>query len=197
VEEARTVKPQALIQVMSSTDTAKQCVELTLHAQELGADICYILTPYFECSGKPGVLDYVRYVADRTDMPLGYFNSHSTGLVLTPSECVELYREVPAFCGLKNGLLDAEHSMEVHRLAPEMVLWEAADEAGIRLGIPHPGALGSALYLYEKPGAPLFTQWRELFVQGDFERPAPFAADPGLPAMGEASRRYQSHPARP
>ncbi|WP_207168711.1 dihydrodipicolinate synthase family protein, partial [Klebsiella pneumoniae] len=77
---------------MSSTDTAKQAVELTLNAQELGADICYILTPYFECSGKPGVLEYLRYVADRTDMPLGFFNSHSTGLVLTPEECVELYR---------------------------------------------------------------------------------------------------------
>jgi 4-hydroxy-tetrahydrodipicolinate synthase len=73
VEEARRVKPAALVQVMSSTDTAKQCVELTLHAQELGVDICYILTPYFECSGKPGVAEYVRYVANRTDMPLGFF----------------------------------------------------------------------------------------------------------------------------
>lgn len=197
VEEARAVKPGALIQVMSSTDTAKQCVELTLHAQELGVDICYILTPYFECSGKPGVLEYLRYVADRTDMPLGFFNSHSTGLVLTPSECVELYHEIPALCGLKNGLLDAQHSLAVHRLAPEMVLWEAADEAGIRLGIPHPGALGSALYLYEKPGLRLFSEWRALLVAGDFERADKFAADTGLAAMKDASRRYQAHPARP
>src|SRR6202044_1374121 len=74
---------------------------------------------------------------------------------------------------------------------------EAADEAGIRLGIPHPGALGSALYLYEKPGALLFSEWRALLVQGDFERAAAFPADTGLTAMREASRRYQSHPAPP
>jgi 4-hydroxy-tetrahydrodipicolinate synthase len=197
VEEARRIKPGALVQVMSSTDTAKQCVELTLHAQELGVDICYVLTPYFECSGKPGVLEYLRYVADRTDMPLGFFNSHSTGLVLTPSECVELYHEIPALCGLKNGLLDAQHSLKVHTLAPEMVLWEADDEAGIRLGIPHPGALGSALYLYEKPGLPLFSQWRSLLVAGDFERAAKFAAETGLADMKAASRRYQAHPGRP
>ncbi|EUA58442.1 dihydrodipicolinate synthase/N-acetylneuraminate lyase domain protein [Mycobacterium intracellulare 1956] len=78
-----------------------------------------------------------------------------------------------------------------------MVLWEAADEAGIRLGIPHPGALGSALYLYEKPGALLFSEWRALLIQGDFERADAFAAETGLTAMREASRRYQSHPARP
>jgi 4-hydroxy-tetrahydrodipicolinate synthase len=197
VEEARAVKPEALVQVMSSTDTAKQCVELTVHAQDLGVDICYILTPYFECSGKPGVLEYLRYVADRTDMPLGYFNSHSTGLVLTPGECVELYREIPALCGLKNGLLDARHSLAVHKLAPEMVLWEADDAAGIRLGIPHPGALGSALYLYEKPGLRLFSEWRELLVAGDFDRADAFAEKTGLASMRAASRRYQAHPARP
>ena len=122
------------------------------HAQELGVDICYILTPYFECSGKPGVLEYLRYVADRTDMPLGFFNSHSTGLVLTPSECVELYREIPALCGLKNGLLDAQHSLA----GPQAGAGNGAVGGGRRsrdpAGDTAPGALGSALYLYEKPG---------------------------------------------
>jgi 4-hydroxy-tetrahydrodipicolinate synthase len=197
IEEARRVKPAALIQVMSSTDTAKQCVELTLHAQALGADICYVLTPYFECAGKPGVYEYLRYVADRTDIPLGFFNSHSTGLTLTPEECVELYNEIPALCGLKNGIFDPRHSLAVHKLAPEMVLWEASDEAGIRLGIPHPGALGAALYLYEKPGQKLYSEWRELLVARDFERADKFAAETGLAGMREANRRYQAHPARP
>jgi 4-hydroxy-tetrahydrodipicolinate synthase len=197
IEEARAVKPQALIQVMSSTDNAKQTVELTRHAQALGADICYVLTPYFECSGKPGVYEFLRYLTDRTDMPLGLFNSHATGLVLTPQECVDLYRAFPAVCGLKNGLLDAEHSLAVHKLAPEMVLWEAADEAGIRLGIPHPGALGAALYLYELPGRPLYRQHRELLLAGDFERAAKFAAESGLAGIRAATKRFQCHPARP
>lgn len=197
IDEARRVKPKALVQVMSSSDTAKQCVELTCYAQELGADICYVLTPYFECAGKPGVVEYLRYVADRTDMPLGFFNSHATGLVLTPEECVELYRAVPALCGLKNGVFDAEHSLAVHRLAPEMVLWETDDAAGIKLGIPHPGALGSVLYLYEKPGRRLFCEWRELMIEGDFDRADQYASDTGLAAMRATVRHYQAHPARP
>jgi len=197
IAEARAVKPHALIQVLSSTDTAKQCVELTRHAQELGADLCYVLTPYFECSGKPGVYEYLRYVTERTDMPLGFFNSHSTGLVLTPQECVDLYREFPALCGLKNGLFDPEHSLAIHKLAPEMVLWETSDEAGIRLGIPHPGALGSALYLYEAPGRPLFREHRELLLQGDYDQADKFAAESGLRAMRATIRNYTYHPARP
>jgi 4-hydroxy-tetrahydrodipicolinate synthase len=196
-DEARRVKPSALIQVMSSTDNAKQTVELTQHAQDAGADICYILTPYFECSGKPGVLDFVRYVADRTDIALGYFNSHSTGLVLTPQECVDLYNDVPALCGLKNGLLDAQHSLAVHKLSPEMVIWEADDEGGIRLGIPHPGALGAALYLYETSEQRLYTEHRQLLLAADFDAAARFAVDSGLAGIRAANRPYTSHPARP
>jgi 4-hydroxy-tetrahydrodipicolinate synthase len=78
-----------------------------------------------------------------------------------------------------------------------MVLWEAADEAGIRLGIPHPGALGAALYLYETPGRLLQREHRQLLLQGDFELAAKFAAETGLEAIRAASRRYTSHPARP
>jgi 4-hydroxy-tetrahydrodipicolinate synthase len=197
IKEARAVKPHALIQVLSSTDNAKLTVELTRHAHALGADICYVMTPYFECSGKPGVHEFLRYVTARTDGPIGLFNSHATGLVLTPQECVDLYRAFPAVCGLKNGLLDAGHSLAVHKLAPEMVLWEAADEAGIRLGIPHPGALGSALYLYEVPGKLLFREHRDLLLAGDFERADKFAAESGLAGIRAATKRFQSHPARP
>jgi 4-hydroxy-tetrahydrodipicolinate synthase len=197
IEEARAVKPEALIQVMSSTDTAKQCVELTLYAQELGADICYVLTPYFECAGKPGVYEYLKYVASRTDIALGYFNSSATGLVLTPEECVDLYRSIPAVCGLKNGVFDPEHSLAVHKLAPEMTIWEAMDEAGIRLGIPHPGALGAALYLYETKEQRLYSEHRDLLLQGDFDLATKFAEESGLLAIRAATKRFQAHPARP
>ena len=202
IEEARRVKPGALVQVMSSTDTAKQAVELTLNAQELGADICYILTPVLRVLGQARRLEYLRYVADRTDMPLGFFNSHSTGLILTPEECVELYREFPALCGLKNGLLDAQHSLAIHQLAPEMVLWEAADEAGIRLGIPHPGALGfGALPLREagraavqrmaRPaGARRFRARRHLRGRDRFDRHA--RGEPPLPVPSRPPRNVHA-----
>jgi 4-hydroxy-tetrahydrodipicolinate synthase len=78
-----------------------------------------------------------------------------------------------------------------------MVIWEADDEAGIRLGIPHPGALGAALYLYETPSLRLYTEHRELLLRGDYHLATKFAAETGLAAIRAASLRYRSHPARP
>ena len=54
------------------------------HAEAAGADICYIQTPPMEVHGGEGVLRFFQYLADRTDIALGMFNSPSSGYVLTP-----------------------------------------------------------------------------------------------------------------
>jgi len=59
---------------------AKDCVDLTLHAQEAGADIVYIQTPMMEAHGGEGVLRFFKYVAGRTDIALGMFNSPSSAM---------------------------------------------------------------------------------------------------------------------
>src|SRR5690242_20767161 len=45
VEEARAVAPATVIQACTAANSAKECVELTQHAQAHGADIAYIQTP--------------------------------------------------------------------------------------------------------------------------------------------------------
>ena len=42
IEEARGINPDVVIQACTSAITAKDCLELTLHAQQAGADIAYI-----------------------------------------------------------------------------------------------------------------------------------------------------------
>jgi 4-hydroxy-tetrahydrodipicolinate synthase len=73
-------------------------LELTRHAQQVGADIVYIQTPMMETHGGEGVLKFFRYIADRTDIALGMFNSPSSGYVLTPAESARIYHEIPAVC---------------------------------------------------------------------------------------------------
>ena len=68
IEEAHSINPETVIQVATVANSAKDCVELTQHAQGAGADICYIQTPPMEAHGGDGILRYVEYVADRTDI---------------------------------------------------------------------------------------------------------------------------------
>jgi 4-hydroxy-tetrahydrodipicolinate synthase len=104
--------------------SAKDCLELTRHAEQAGADIVYIQTPMMEAHGGEGVLKFFRYIADRIDIALGMFNSPSSGYVLTPAESARICDEIPAVCATKEGAFRPASSRMLHELAPELVIWE-------------------------------------------------------------------------
>src|SRR6185369_2635382 len=124
VEEARGINPGVVVQACTAAMSAKDCLELTLHAQQAGADIVYIQTPMMEAHGGEGVLRFFQYVADRTDIALGMFNSPSSGYVLTPEDSAAIANAIPAVCATKEGTMEHWRSGALHALAPEVVIWE-------------------------------------------------------------------------
>ena len=146
--------------------SAKDCLELTQHAQQAGADIVYIQTPMMEAHGGEGVLSFFRYIADRTDIALGMFNSPSSGYVLTPAEGARIYAEIPAVCATKEGAFRPASSRLLHELAPDLTIWECeltVYRAGwLRAGIVGPAQLGTAGYLYETPQQRVISEYWEL-----------------------------------
>ena len=108
-----------------------------------------------EAHGGEGVLRFFKYIAARTDIALGMFNSPSSGYVLTPVESARIYDEVPAVCATKEGAFRPEASRRLHELAPNLAVWECdrtVYRAGwLRAGIVCPAQLGTAGYLFETP----------------------------------------------
>ena len=79
----------------------------------------YIQTPPMEVHGGEGVLRFFQYLADRTDLALGMFNSPSSGYVLTPAEMAAIYDAVPAVVAVKEGVQDSiMPTLELHALVP-------------------------------------------------------------------------------
>ncbi len=163
IEEARRLNPDVVVQACTAATSAKDCLDLTRHAQQAGADIVYIQTPMMEAHGGEGVLRFFKYIADRTDIALGMFNSPSSGYVLTPVESARIYDEVPAVCATKEGAFRPEASRRLHELAPNLAVWECdrtVYRAGwLRAGIVCPAQLGTAGYLFETPQKRLFSEY--------------------------------------
>ena len=159
IEEGRKANPDVVVQACTAATAAKDCLDLTQHAQQAGADIVYIQTPMMEAHGGEGVLNFFRYIADRTDIALGMFNSPSSGYVLTPAEGARIYSEIPAVCATKEGAFRPASSRLLHELAPSLTIWECdltVYRAGwLREGIVGPAQLGTAGYLYETPQQPV------------------------------------------
>jgi 4-hydroxy-tetrahydrodipicolinate synthase len=164
VDEVRSIKPGALIEACPVSTNVLETVELTQHAAQAGADICFLIPPFFEASGYEATRELFRYVVPRTDIALGLFNTPAAKWILTPAECARLAEEFPAICAVKNGMFRPSASAALHRLAPELVIWECdmlAYRAGfLRRGISAPGILGGSAYLYELPNNKIYSaQW--------------------------------------
>jgi 4-hydroxy-tetrahydrodipicolinate synthase len=203
IREARRVAPDTVIQVCTTALSAKDCVELTLHAQESGADIAYIQTPVGEVHAGAGVLRFFQYVADRTDIALGMFNSPSSGYVLTPEECARIYHEIPAVCAIKEGVMEQyTRSKRLHALAPGLAIWECdliVYRAGwLEDGIVTPAQLGTAAYLDETPdNLRLSTYWK-LIWDGQIDEAIRHYDESGLEILTtDRGNWFTCYPGRP
>ncbi len=169
IEEGRAANPDIVVQACTAAMSAKDCLELTQHAEQAGADIVYIQTPMMEAHGGEGVLSFFRYIADRTDIALGMFNSPSSGYVLTPAEGARIYEEIPAVCATKEGAFRPGSSRLLHELAPDLTIWECdltVYRAGwLRDGIVCPAQLGTVGYLRETPQRPMFSEYWDLIME--------------------------------
>jgi 4-hydroxy-tetrahydrodipicolinate synthase len=202
IDEARRVAPATVIQACTSAMSAKDSVELTQQAQDAGADICYLQTPPMEVHGGEGVLRFYPYVADRSDVALGIFNSPSSGSVLTPAEIGRIHDEVPAVCAIKQGVMHYAASAAIHRFAPGLVIWECdtiAYRAGwLQAGIMGPAQLGTVGYLMETPDKRMLTEYWTLIWDGRIEDAIQSTADTGLDQLlADLNSWYTRYPGRP
>lgn len=202
IEEGRRANPEVVIQSCTAATSAKDCLDLTLHAQQAGADVVYIQTPMMETHGGEGVLRFFKYIAARTDIALGMFNSPSSGYVLTAAESARIYHEVPAVCATKEGAFRPENSRRLHELAPGLVVWECDTtvyRAGwLRAGIVCPAQLGTAGYLRETPQRRLFSEYWDLVLADKLVEAMDYGRESGLDQfdldMGGWFTRYPGRP---
>jgi len=202
IDEANKVNPKAIKIVMTSSIPVKDAVELTQHAQQAGADMATILTPYVECHGGRGAYDFYKYISDRTDIGLAVYNSPTSGYILSPEEIAELYNKIPGVCAIKNGLSQPEHSVRIHRLVPKMVIWEAnivaAGHGGLmKYGITSPVLLGTTGYHFDIPGKMLYTEHWNLIMEGKLTEAIEQWYSSGLQELNEAKRAGMVCPYRP
>lgn len=202
VEEARAINPDVVIQANTASTTAKDSLELTLHAQENGADIVYIQTPMMEAHGGEGTLRFVRYVADRTDVALGLFNSPSSGYVLTPRELADIAEAVPAVAAVKEGVMQPWRSRALHAMAPDLQVWECDTivyRAGwLKQGIVTPAQLGTTGYLQETPEHRVITPYWELIWANKLEEAIDYAEATGMDTLLNATSKWLvAYPGRP
>ncbi len=202
VAEARAINPGVVIQACTSTTGPGDCLELTRHAQAAGADIVYIQTPSMEVHGGAGVLRFFEYIAQRSDIALGLFNSPSSGYLLSPEEIIAIYERIPAICAIKEGSFETWRSAAVAAGAPGMQVWECNPQAltagWASRGIVCKALLGTSGYVMDFPGRMMASEYHALVWQGRIDDALAYARESGMDQLvADLGDVLTAYPGRP
>lgn len=105
VEEAAGKVP---VVIHTGSINISEAVELTKHAQKIGADGAALIPPYYYSVDEKAILDYYRTIAKQvSNFPLYIYNIPvNVKNVITPKEVVQLNVDSPNIVGIKDSSMD-------------------------------------------------------------------------------------------
>ncbi|MEK7214805.1 MAG: dihydrodipicolinate synthase family protein, partial [Chloroflexota bacterium] len=110
------------------TDTvAQESVSLAQHAEAAGFDLLIIAPPYINTKSEEQVIEYIRHVADRTNLAIMFYNSPQFGIVMSPLGLEQLCR-IPNVVGVKEASFNQQLSIETHLLLGKDLVISTPDE---------------------------------------------------------------------
>ncbi len=123
----KTVGGRAFVAVHTAHSSLKECINLTKHAEEAGADLAVMMPPYIIARTPGQVYEFFRCVAKETNLGIAIFNSSQSGFTLRPKEVVE-FAEIPNVCAVKVATGSVGDVLATHKLAGDKIVVSAATE---------------------------------------------------------------------
>ena len=89
------VKHQVKIIAGSGSNNTATAIELSLHAQEAGADALLLVTPYYNKATQQGLIHHYELIAQKTDLPMILYNVPSRTGVSFTAETYQILSQNP------------------------------------------------------------------------------------------------------
>jgi 4-hydroxy-tetrahydrodipicolinate synthase len=107
-----------------------ETLELTAHAQELGADVALVITPYYARPSQQALFQWYSTVADEfPDLPIVIYNVPSrTAVDIDPATVLRLRLAHHNIVGIKETTKDFEHfSRVIHLCGQDFLVWSGIE----------------------------------------------------------------------
>lgn len=83
--------------------TTRETIEVSRKAQELGADVLSVITPYFAAASQEELYRHYMAVAEAVDLPIVLYNIPArTGNAIAPATVARLAKDAPNIMGAKD-----------------------------------------------------------------------------------------------
>lgn len=103
----------------TGSNETRQAIEMSVFAQEVGADAVLVMNPYYNKSTQRGIIAHFKAVANSIKIPIIVYNVPSrTGLNITVDTMVELAK-IENIVAVKEASGDISQVAEIARLIPD------------------------------------------------------------------------------
>ncbi|MDQ1657061.1 MAG: 4-hydroxy-tetrahydrodipicolinate synthase [Cryptosporangiaceae bacterium] len=150
---------------LAGTGTAKldETIELTAAAQNLGADLALVITPYYARPTQRALYEwYATICREFPGMPIVSYNVPSrTAVEIAPETVASLRRDLPNFVGIKETTKDFEHfSRVLHLCGRDFLVWSGIELLCLPLlALGGAGFISALTNIAPAPVARMFDLW--------------------------------------
>jgi len=122
------VKKRVPVIAGSGSNNTAEALELTLHAQNAGANAALMITPYYNKPTQEGLYQHYKTVASQTKIPIVVYNVPGrTSLNLLPETMARL-AELPNIIGLKDATGDLKQGAKTLELCGDKITVLSGDD---------------------------------------------------------------------
>lgn len=151
---------------------AQDTIELTQHAERVGADFVILMTPFYPATNEDMVLDWFTFVASHVNIGIWLFDTPFSGRpVLSPKTTARL-AQIKNICGAKIAR-SLEHYLDVKRLCGDLLVLSTPFEAEFLMMMRDHGQVvhqsSAAPYLLQNEAWQPMREYTQLGLQGRFE----------------------------
>lgn len=113
--------------VHTTDHSIEETINLTKHAQNIGADAVMIWAPYEWAKTQEMVKEYYNYVASKVDIAIFLYNTYHSGICMTPETIQELSK-IPNVCAVKDAVNDVPHTVRTAELCGRDIVVSLSNE---------------------------------------------------------------------
>ena len=152
---------------------ANEMISLAHHAEDKGFDLLIVAPPYMATKTEDQVIEYVRLLADNTNLAIMFYNSPQFGIVMSPYGMGQLCA-IPNVVGIKEASFNQQISIETHLSLGKDYVISTPDEwiyfKGQELGIEQQVMFANTSdWRFDVPGANNYVQWIDRACKGDLD----------------------------
>lgn len=104
----------------TGTNNVKHVLKYNKMAEKAGAEGVLIVTPYYNKSTQKGLVEYYKYIAERTSLPIIIYNVPSrTGINVNPETAIEIHHIANNVIGIKEASSNISQIVELFSIKPD------------------------------------------------------------------------------